>query len=640
MEEEKKDLQEQLVYNPKEISYLNYLVTRIQHSRDLRNAPHWQFDNMTYPDWYKSNAKAAVGFKAPRANPTDTEVTTALTSQKVKTLVNILMGFNYSIDITSVNKDSRIQVEMGNCMEELVKQTKRNESDNLKKKSLRFKEMIEQGDVFVEEYFKESQKMSKTPKGKFTGSMKFEWTEKLEDVLGQAETKIIPGLNFYPGDVTSPDMEEQPFVFTASTMSYAQAEKMYGKWDRFKFVPKDLVTFSDTLYYGSIISLEKETKERVEMVKYFDKWANEFMIMLNGVMMMPIKFPLTMVSPSGDYPVANGSLYPRKDFFYSKSLAADTKTLQEIVDAAFMGMVWKQQYSSRPSVVNNSGRKLPSSVYQGGIIMENIQNPELIVPLFPSIQITEADFNYFQLVNQLVEKNSFSSIIEGLGGTGDTATQSIQQQRNSMKKLGNVIDAAVAVETKLYWLRIYNIIKNYTDNDKIKKVFRKIITRTKKDGKDGYKIYSFDEEKAKQDPLLTKVEAGIVSNENLGKGVEMIYIDPKLYKESINNIWIVNVIAESSTVSELQKAQLLELVRVVATFAPQQMNTDYILTRIIALSGEDPSKWLKTQNQAMPQEQLAAQAEARPTGTIEKQLKQGVGNQAKAPSINTLMGQV
>lgn len=639
--EKQKEVSTELVYNEKEQAYINYLLNRIQHSKDIREKAYWQFNGIDYSTWYNQNAKASTGYTPPRKNNTDTEVTTAFTNQKIKTLINILKGFNYSLDITCVDKESRIQSQLGNVMESLVKQTKRNEDDELNKKSLRYKEMIEQGDVFVEEFFSESQSVKKVPKGKFDGKLNFEWTEKLEDVLGRAESRVIPGLNFYPGNIGTPFMSEQPYCFTATVISYQEAKSLYGKWDRFKFVPRDLTSFNQETYYGSMVMTEIDRKDMVEVVKYYDKWKNEFMILLNGVMMMPIEFPMTIISSSGDFPIAKGSLYPRKDFFYSKSLAADTKMLQEVVDSAFISMVWKNQYSARPSVVNNSGRDLPKDVYQGGIIMGNIQNPELITPLFPGIQITEADFNYFALVNNLVEQNSFSSIIEGLGESGSTATQSIQQQRNSMKKLGNVIDGIVALESKLYWLRIFNILANYTENDDIKKSFRKIITKVKKDGKDGYKIFSFDEEKAKQDPQLTNVEANIVSNENLGANVEMVYISPKYYKESIQNIWIVNVTPESSTASELQKAQLLELVNVIAAFAPQQMNTNYILTRIISLSGEDPSKWLVEQQQPqMNPEQLAQVAQDRPSGKIEDELRQGVGNQAKAPSINTLQGSV
>lgn len=636
MENQKKEL----IYKDIEVEYLNSLVEKIQRARDIREQSHWQFDNMNYSDWYKENYLAAIGFVPPRTNATDTEVTTAFTNQKVKTLINILKGFNYSLDITSVDKDNRIQVEMGNVMEDLVKQTKRNENDDLQKKGLRYKEMIEQGDVFVEEYFNEKQELKKKPIGKFTGNLNFDWTEKLEKVLGKAETRVIPGLNFYPGNISSPDMEEQPYIFTVSNISYEEAKKIYGSWDRFEFVPCDLVSFNSSNYYGAILSLEQNTKNRVEVVKYYDRWNNEFMILLNGVMMMPIKFPLTMISPSGDYPIAKGSLYPRKDFFYSKSLASDTKVLQQVIDSAFISMVWKNQYSSRPSVVNNSGRELPAEVYQGGLILGNIQNPELITTLFPGIQITEADFSYFELINRLVEQNSFSSIIEGLGGQGETATQSIQQQRNSMKKIGNVIDGVVALESKLYWLRIFNILLNYTENEGMKKTFRKIITRVKKDGKDGYKIFSFDAEKASQSPLKTNVEANIISRENLGEKVDMVYIDPKYYKDSIENTWIVNVIPEASTASELQKAQLLELVNVVATFAPQEMNTNYILNRIISLSGEDPSKWLSQQQMPQNPMDIMNKAQERPTGKIEDELRQGVTNQSKSPSINTLQGTV
>jgi len=70
------------------------------------------------------------------------------------------------------------------------------------------------------------------------------------------------------------------------------------------------------------------------------------------------------------------------------------------------------------------------------------------------------------------------------------------------------------------------------------------------------------------------------------------------------------------------------------------MNTNYILNRIISLSGEDPSKWLSQQQMPQNPMDIMNKAQERPTGKIEDELRQGVTNQSKSPSINTLQGTV
>jgi len=80
-------------------------------------------------------------------------------------------------------------------------------------------------------------------------------------------------------------------------------------------------------------TLENLEKNMVEVIRYQDKWSNEFMIFINGVMMLPVGFPLTAVSPSGEYFLAKGSSHPISWFFaYSKSLGSKSKVDQAVLD--------------------------------------------------------------------------------------------------------------------------------------------------------------------------------------------------------------------------------------------------------------------------------------------------------------------
>ena len=76
------------------------------------------------------------------------------------TLLSILKGYNYEANIIAYDEENRAYVELGQLMEDLVKKVLILD-DRDEQEVLEILEFLQQGDVFVEVYWKEEIKTKK-----------------------------------------------------------------------------------------------------------------------------------------------------------------------------------------------------------------------------------------------------------------------------------------------------------------------------------------------------------------------------------------------------------------------------------------------------------------------------------------------
>lgn len=628
----KKDVAERQIdpvkYTDDEILYRDFLLNRIQNAYDEREAERKEFDGMTYSQYFKSNKESADSYIRPKTNIEDTNIVTGTTQGKCRTLLSIFLSFNYSPNIQAEDIDDYPQVEFGNIMESIVNKTRELEDDKDKKR-LRWKELIDQGDVFVEEYFREESAKNKKLQSKFTGKIDIKWEERLGKALGKAETRIVSGINFYPGNIYNYYLCEQPYIYTIELMPRVEAQVIYGEWDRWKNVPYSSMasTYQYKDEYAEAVTLVNEDKNYVEIIKYQDKWNNEFMIMINGVMMLPIRFPLTEVSPCGDYSITKGSLFPLSaQFFYSKSIPSDTKVLQAVNDEYLKLMIWKTQYSFRPSFANNTGRQLSNSIFRPGTIHDKVDS-EKLQPIIANMGVSSSEYNMFALIKGLIDENSFSQVVQGLGiGKSGTATEAMQMQRQSMNMIGIAILGVIILEEELVWKRIYTIISKYSDNEYIKKLKNRLtVEENVEDGRKGIRIIEFNEEKANQPSELTMVEENIESD-LMQKPVRLTYLNPKKLKETLEWNYSVKIVPTPENTNELRELLFRQMVGFMMQIAPERVNKDYVLSRAAMLSKEDPDKILLKQEMAKMNPMDALMVGKNPMGGQDKNMEQQMLN--------------
>lgn len=602
-------------YTPEEMEYRSYLITRLSSARNSRDTTHMEFDDMNYITNYETNARAANSYIEPKKNKEDTRIVTGTTREKVNTLLSALLNYNLEAQIDAYDSEDMLMQQLGKPLSDMIRKSREME-DYDQKRTLIYRELLDQGDVFVEEVLTQWICVDKEVELNFADGIdprKTSWKKKLSRIYERCEARLFPGTKVYLGNVKESSMHRQPYMFCYEIVSYEEARAVYAKWSRFKNVPRQVVHTAETsqnfIDYRNW-SLFEVQNDTVEIIKYYDKWNNEMMIMLNGVMMLPIKFPLTAISPSGEYPMAKGSVEPIPFFAYSKSVPAKTKVDQAILDEFIKLVVLKTQQSYKPPMGNMTGRALSSNIYFPGKLNMDV-NPDLLKPLVDARGVTDAEFNAFEFIKKIVDEKSVSPVFSGDQMQGNqTATQILEMKKQQMMKLGLVIFGVIAFEKDLAWLRLHNILKNWTKaidkrydpvTMKLQDVFRTITVKTDlTNGLKGRRVIKMDKGlTSAMTPEHIQAEEQFMSQD---MPTEIVYFDPNELQQ-LEATFDINITPTEKNTSELRRMLFTQNIRdAAAIFGPQEINFAGLKDRFAILAGEDPSTFFIGQGgNQMPQ---------------------------------------
>ena len=635
--EDKKDKQPEQItyYDDKEVAYRQYLIKKLTDAKDERDTSHAEFNDTDYQTYYDTNAKAANSYIPPKRNKEDTRVVTGTTEEKENTLLSAVLNYNLEPNIVAFDQEDLEVDDLGKTMQDLIKKSREIEDYDVKR-MLIYKELMDQGSCFVEELWIEEgtieKKLENVDWRDGVEVKKIKWTEK--DVPGfvGCSTRLIRGDKVYLGNVKEFELKKQPYIFTIDMMSYAEASSVYSGWDRWKNVPKKVVKLGveqDSTYRDWALNEMKE--DFVEVVKYQDQYSNEFMIMLNGVMMLPVGFPLQAISPSGSYFIAKGDVYPISNFFaYSKSIPAKTKVDQEVLDEMMKLIILKTRKSYKPSIANNTGRVLSRKIFDPGNI-ENQIDPSKIEVIGDSIGVTPSEFNAFQFIKEIVDQKSVSPTFAGENATGrQTATEILEMKKQQMMKLGLVIFGIISLERQLSWLRTYNILENWTKEqdtrvneltNEIESVFKTITINTEVDDNlNGKKIVEFNPNADQFSPEQVMEEEEQLS-EVMRQPVRKTYLSPDIGKAKY--FWFITITPTEKDSSDLQRVLFKQdLQDAITLFGPQSLNYTYLQKRFASLSKQDPDKFFVKNAPAFPTDAALGGGD---NGGLGAQLNRGLG---------------
>lgn len=455
-------------YSDDEKTYLTRIQGRLQSARDQRESPHPEFDNMSFSEWWDSNEKGANTFIEPKKNKEDSSFQSGTIRQKLLAFLAAINNLNLSPDISAFDDTNLEVANLGDAMEDVIYKSEEMDEDE-EKKMLRQYELLKQGTVFVEEIWDEKFIKDKKIQGnkKFDGKIAgITWTDKLKRYFSRPSRNVINSLMVYLGNIRQYNFKLQPYVFTVDiSHSYEETEAIYGKWERWSYVSKTLnPIFQDRnrSIYDNNWRLLQADPGYCEIIKYQDKWNNEFAIIINGVLMTPIGLPF----PWGynEYNMDQQNLEPiHSHFAYGNSVPHKMKTSVGLLDEMIRMGVLKTQKSYAPTLLNMSGRVLSRSIFAAGKIVQGIPDGS-VKPLFPNdtTGVTNSELAMIKLIQEGIDKNSVNPVSAGQSPSGDpTATEVLEVQRQAKLVLGLTIFACGLLEWKISWLRLYNILLNW-----------------------------------------------------------------------------------------------------------------------------------------------------------------------------------
>ena len=469
------------IYSETDKEYLTFLQNRLEKAKRQKEVRYPELNNKTTYQYYEENEKIANTYLPAKKNEDDVVVSAGTIEQKLDSLLSHINNLNLSPEVLAFDRENNQIAALGVALNDIIHDTEiRDGGDGAgdeEKKLLRQRELLKQGTVFVQEEWMRRFETKKTLAKKFDGKFKQDadwYSKKLELVFEGPSRTLLYSPNVFLGDITKFFMDEQPFAFVVIRDNYDNAKTKYGEFENYKYVQKGQVspsatetsaTFAGTIYDNKWRLTELQ-QDQVEIIIYQDQPRDEFQILINGVCMLPIGFPLSAVSPLGKYNIGKQVYRVLSDkFAYGGAFVASgsVKEISGILDEMLRLFVLKGRKSFTPAYVNTSGRVIDKKVLSPGRISMGI-DPNALVPIAGNeVQgVTAGEAAVFQRMQDLIDKSTVSDTFTGQQSkSGTTATEVLQLQQQARLTLGLTVAACVLLEKKLAWLRLYNILQNW-----------------------------------------------------------------------------------------------------------------------------------------------------------------------------------
>lgn len=637
--EQEKEAAPKLQLSQEELKNLNYWIQGMMTSRNQRNMNWPEFDDMDYPSYYYTNQKAANSYIQKKLNAQDVRIVTGTTEEKEVTLLAALLNFNLEAKVIPYTEEDEILTDLGEKLGDAVLRSRQMEEYDYEMARMEaYKELLDQGTVFVKEEYYERQEIEKNLKEKnWRESVKMQktWSERLGRIQSNFRSKSLCGLNVYLGNIRQPYIQFQPYVFVREILSYAEAASIYGAWERFKYVPQDLSPLkpiqSDlTENYNSYI-FENLEKGMVEMVECFCRSSNSYQILLNGVPMLPDGFPMSALTGQNYYPISQAQLFIIKNFAYGRGIPAKTKVSQAMADEWYRLALLKTRKSFQPPMANNTGKILSEEVFYPGTFTRDI-NPNQLQPIGDSDGLTSSEFEMLEFMQRTIDAQTVSPVFSGEGQSGEqSATEILETKKQAMMKLGIPVLACIFLEKQMAKLRLFNCMTHWTEPDEkfnpitqsMEESYRTYtVEKTFPDGVEGLSIVEFK----KLGDSIPSEEQMDAENELLSlryrKPVRKTYIDPEILT-SIKLMFRFEVEPTEKNTDALNRAKFMDDITLgFQIFTPQAFNMGYLKSRYAQMMKE------KKNNLFLPEGAMAPPGmEGMPAGAVDEAMG-GVNSQA------------
>lgn len=614
-------------YSQAERDYREYLLKVLEIDRNRREAPHIEFNGLTYTENYRSNMLAANSYTPPRANADDTQVVTGTTREKVLAIVSAILNLNFETVFMAYDKDDLEDENLAEAMTDIVQRANRMELWDDKKLYAYF-EMATQGDVYVEEIFvdemtadKEAMPLSAITKDTMKN---YKPSTKNRLTFSGCQRNFIPGTQVFKGSMTERNFRDQPHIFTVEYRPYEVAKSLYGNLPRWENVPRKLVAtqglHQEGTSYGQNWRLDQENTESCEIIKYQDRFNNEYQIIINSTMMLPVGFAMPWGFP--EYNIVQGRLEPISAFFSeSKSIPAKTKLDQEILDEMYRLAVLKSQKSFMPPIANYSTNILSKAAFAAGKVNNNLQKGDIeVVGGDPGMYAMKpSEFQMIEMIKKFIDEKSVNPILQGQqNGNEASATQINTVTQQAKQQLGLLIFGFIQLHMNLDMLRLYDLLENYTKQtdqkvnaakDGVIGKYRSVSVNKPIGSKGmGVKQIQFTEEQNSPSELYDMQNG--VTRDNAGKPVgdpmpprrpiRILQINPKVLR-SLQYTWYAEVTPVEKETSLSSRIEFTDqLINAQKLFGQQSINADYAQTQWATRQKLDPDLFFNKNPQTQP----------------------------------------
>lgn len=534
-------------------------------------------NGIPYSAAYEYNQKKAVNY-AP-ANEDDThEVSAGIVHEKIIAFVSIFLKYVFKHDI-KVYKDGDLVPRLGDVYELGVDHSRKLE--NFKHKvALMYWEVFSQGDAFILEDWmvRNVPQQNAFNDGELVGADNMDYTLEFlegltyEDIemiqTRKAESIVMDGRMVILGNEEENILQDQPRITLEETMTRDVAEQVFGSLDMWDQVPDEQ---EQMLQMGDVETLFNDeriddTKQNVVVHRFIDKDNNRFNIFVNGVMMLPMKTPMTIFYPRGNYPITQMSAERVTGSARSRSIPAKTKFNADFLDWILKKMSLKFEQGIEPAILANGNYTLTSDMFKARQVTHGVKKSDYEFADPDNKGVTVPEYNFFTMIKEIVETQTVNQTTSGELSGNATATEIAVTDQNQQQKLGFLLDAIVNGWTDLTYRRCETIESKYTlkqsedtqvDGQTISVytnfTFMKAGIQNKVIFDD--KVGEYDEAQSKE--LSNKLFKDAAKSRKTGNPTEVWLVDPAELRSG-NCMLDVTIRAEKLKDSQLQLIQMFD----------------------------------------------------------------------------------
>lgn len=437
---------------------------------------------------------------------------------------------------------------------------------------------------------------------------------------------IVPLEEFYPSSVSARKISDMPHCFWRQVIPYKRFLQLWGHYDKHvNVLPKQTYTDGEqTPYYNDYIS-DDVNEGSVEMIRFYDKKNDQYIIIANGIWLNPIN-----VSNEGE-PGQDISPLPwnhkelpfwdikfdffASNFFYGKSLPDRLKSLQDVMNVLNNMLLDQSFLTIFPPLLTNGFDSIEDDYLRPGrrtpIDTQGLQINQAIMPLNMG---TPTGWHQFILeyTQNIMEEASLDKVSSGTAGAGDrTTAQEVRMaadgvsallqlfarmvnygiKRKAMLKAANILQFGMDPDSPM----IRRIGGEESDKD-FNEAFNVFVIEgaVLSGGKRGTKMIEVFRNKSSL-PKKEDVRArAIVGQKKSGKSFEIDALPASYLRNFSFDVKLVLNPKNEST-KEMEKALQLEKVQVYGTFFPDLVDRQELFAQTAEKLGDDPAKMMTDQ---------------------------------------------
>lgn len=448
----------------------------------------------------------------------------------------------------------------------------------------------------------------------------------------------IPLEEFYPASVSIRRMQDQPFCYWREVIPFTKFKERFGHYKKSELVEgkRTYADDEDRPYYVDFIDANIPDGS-VELIKYYDRVNDEYVIIANGIWINPINLKdgegtKEEISPlpwnHKELPFWDIKFDLFGDFFYGKSLPDRLKSLQDVLNVLTNMLLDQSFLSIFPPLLTNGFDSIEDDYLRPG---RRTPVDTQGLPINQAFQILETPTpsGWHQYIldytKQIMEESSLDKVSQGIAGGGDrTTAQEIRVaasgvsailqiffrminngvKRKALLKTANFLQFGMNPDAPI----IYKILGEGAGEEMNEAFTTLRINDTElSKGKRGTKLIEIYADK-NQLPSRGSVKARAeISKKNSRSEIDIEAISPGYLRDISYDIKTIPN-PKSEQTKDLDKALQVEKIEMYMTFFPEFTNKAELAAQTALKFGDDPARVLTEETFAPPQKEESSMA--------------------------------